>query len=81
MIYVVLYKTIFREEPDMSVLVAKQAPDFTAPAVMPEGVIKEDFKNYMVRLIVNKSPLPPEGILGYRPRPTKVSCNFQMMLT
>ena len=28
----------------MSVLVARQAPDFTAPAVMPEGVIKEDFK-------------------------------------
>jgi peroxiredoxin (alkyl hydroperoxide reductase subunit C) len=28
----------------MSVLVAKNAPDFVAPAVMPEGVIKEDFK-------------------------------------
>jgi len=28
----------------MSVLVARQAPDFTAPAVMPEGVIKEDFR-------------------------------------
>ena len=28
----------------MSVLVAKLAPDFTAPAVMPEGFIKEDFK-------------------------------------
>jgi hypothetical protein len=28
----------------MSVLVAKEAPDFLAPAVMPEGVIKEDFK-------------------------------------
>ena len=28
----------------MSVLVAKEAPDFTAPAVMPEGNIKEDFK-------------------------------------
>jgi len=28
----------------MSVLVTQQAPDFTAPAVMPEGVIKEDFK-------------------------------------
>ena len=28
----------------MSVLVAKEAPDFTAPAVMPDGVIKEDFK-------------------------------------
>jgi len=28
----------------MSVLVAKQAPDFVAPAVMPDGVIKEDFK-------------------------------------
>ena len=28
----------------MSVLVAQKAPDFTAPAVMPEGVIKEDFK-------------------------------------
>ena len=28
----------------MSVLVAQQAPDFTAPAVMPEGIIKENFK-------------------------------------
>lgn len=28
----------------MSVLVAQQAPDFTAPAVMPDGTIKEDFK-------------------------------------
>ena len=28
----------------MSVLVAKQAPDFVAPAVMPDGIIKEDFK-------------------------------------
>lgn len=28
----------------MSVLVAKQAPDFTAAAVMPDGTIKEDFK-------------------------------------
>ena len=28
----------------MSVLVAKEAPDFVAPAVMPDGVIKEDFK-------------------------------------
>ena len=28
----------------MSVLVAKEAPDFVAPAVMPNGVIKEDFK-------------------------------------
>ena len=28
----------------MSVLVAKQAPNFTAPAVMPDGTIKEDFK-------------------------------------
>lgn len=28
----------------MSVLVTKQAPDFTAPAVMPNGSIKEDFK-------------------------------------
>ncbi len=27
----------------MSVLVAKQAPDFTAPAVLPDGVIIEDF--------------------------------------
>jgi len=38
----------------MSVLVAKEAPDFVAPAVMPDGVIKEDFKlsdlrgNYVV---------------------------------
>ncbi len=28
----------------MSILVAKQAPDFTAPAVMPGGVIEESFK-------------------------------------
>ena len=28
----------------MSVLVAQQAPDFTAPAVMPDGSIKGDFK-------------------------------------
>ena len=28
----------------MSVLVNKEAPDFTAPAVMPDGTIKEDFK-------------------------------------
>ncbi len=28
----------------MGVLVTKQAPDFTAPAVMPDGTIKEDFK-------------------------------------
>jgi peroxiredoxin 2/4 len=28
----------------MSVLVNKKAPDFTAPAVMPNGVVKEDFK-------------------------------------
>ncbi|UCF92640.1 MAG: peroxiredoxin [Desulfobacterales bacterium] len=28
----------------MSVLVAKEAPDFLAPAVMPDGTIKEDFK-------------------------------------
>ncbi|MFQ5583956.1 MAG: peroxiredoxin [Calditrichia bacterium] len=28
----------------MSVLVTKEAPDFTAPAVMPDGSIKEDFK-------------------------------------
>jgi peroxiredoxin (alkyl hydroperoxide reductase subunit C) len=27
----------------MSVLVTQQAPDFTAPAVMPDGTIKEDF--------------------------------------
>lgn len=27
----------------MSVLVARQAPDFTAPAVMPDGSIKSDF--------------------------------------
>lgn len=38
----------------MSVLVAKQAPDFVAPAVMPNGIIKEDFNladlrgNYVV---------------------------------
>ena len=28
----------------MSVLVAKEAPDFTSAAVMPDGSIKEDFK-------------------------------------
>ena len=28
----------------MSVLVAKEAPDFTAAAVMADGSIKEDFK-------------------------------------
>ncbi|MBU2585383.1 MAG: redoxin domain-containing protein, partial [Bacteroidetes bacterium] len=28
----------------MSVLVPHKAPDFTAPAVMPDGTIKEDFK-------------------------------------
>ena len=28
----------------MSVLVAKQAPDFTAPAVLPDGTITESFK-------------------------------------
>lgn len=28
----------------MSVLVTKEAPDFTAPAVMPSGVIEEQFK-------------------------------------
>ncbi|MCU0540044.1 MAG: peroxiredoxin, partial [Desulfobacterales bacterium] len=28
----------------MSVLVTQKAPDFTAPAVMPDGTIKEDFK-------------------------------------
>jgi len=28
----------------MSVLIAKEAPDFTAPAVMPGGVIEEQFK-------------------------------------
>ncbi len=28
----------------MSVLVTKDAPDFTAPAVMPDGTIKDDFK-------------------------------------
>jgi peroxiredoxin (alkyl hydroperoxide reductase subunit C) len=27
----------------MSVLVTKEAPDFTAPAVMPDGTIKDDF--------------------------------------
>ena len=28
----------------MSILVTKQAPDFIAPAVMPNGTIKDDFK-------------------------------------
>lgn len=28
----------------MSVLIAQKAPDFTAPAVMPSGVIEEEFK-------------------------------------
>jgi peroxiredoxin (alkyl hydroperoxide reductase subunit C) len=31
-------------ESNMSVLVAKQAPDFTAPAVLGDGTIKEDFR-------------------------------------
>ena len=33
-----------RKEYGMSVLVAKEAPDFTAPAVMPSGIIEEQFK-------------------------------------
>ena len=28
----------------MSVLVSKKAPDFVAPAVMPNGIIEEEFK-------------------------------------
>ncbi len=28
----------------MSILVTQEAPDFTAPAVMPEGIINEEFK-------------------------------------
>jgi len=28
----------------MSVLVAQKAPDFTAPAVMPNGTIDDNFK-------------------------------------
>jgi peroxiredoxin 2/4 len=28
----------------MSILVTREAPDFTAPAVMPDGTIKDDFK-------------------------------------
>ena len=28
----------------MSILVTQQAPDFTAPAVMPNGTIRDDFK-------------------------------------
>jgi peroxiredoxin (alkyl hydroperoxide reductase subunit C) len=28
----------------MSILVTRQAPDFTAPAVMPDGTIQDDFK-------------------------------------
>ena len=28
----------------MSVLIAKEAPDFTAPAVMPNGIIEENFR-------------------------------------
>jgi peroxiredoxin (alkyl hydroperoxide reductase subunit C) len=28
----------------MSILVARNAPEFTAPAVMPDGTIKDDFK-------------------------------------
>jgi peroxiredoxin (alkyl hydroperoxide reductase subunit C) len=33
-----------KEEDFMSVLITKQAPDFTAPAVMPDGTIEEAFK-------------------------------------
>ena len=32
------------KEINMSVLVGKHAPDFTAPAVLPSGEIVEDFK-------------------------------------
>ena len=28
----------------MSVLVTREAPDFVAPAVMPDGTIKDDFR-------------------------------------
>ncbi|MFB3083219.1 MAG: redoxin domain-containing protein, partial [Gammaproteobacteria bacterium] len=28
----------------MSTLIAQQAPDFVAPAIMPDGTIKEEFR-------------------------------------
>jgi peroxiredoxin (alkyl hydroperoxide reductase subunit C) len=33
-----------KKEEFMSVLITKQAPDFTAPAIMPDGTIEETFK-------------------------------------
>lgn len=38
----------------MSVLVTKEAPDFVAPAVMPTGVIEDNFKlsDYRDRYVV-----------------------------
>jgi peroxiredoxin (alkyl hydroperoxide reductase subunit C) len=36
--------TFNKEKNIMSVLVTKAAPDFTAPAAMPDGTIKDDFK-------------------------------------
>ena len=36
--------TTIRKEVSEMIHVGKKAPDFTAPAVMPEGIIKEDFK-------------------------------------
>ena len=44
----------------MSVLVAKEAPDFVAPAVMPDRVIKEDFK---------LSDLRGKYVVSYKPNP------------
>jgi peroxiredoxin (alkyl hydroperoxide reductase subunit C) len=37
------------KERKMSVLVTKEAPDFMAPAVMPNGTIKEDFRLSQLR--------------------------------
>jgi len=38
----------------MSVLVAQKAPEFTAPAVMPSGIIEENFKivDYIGKYVV-----------------------------
>ena len=37
----------------MSVLVAKEAPDFVAPAVMPSGMIEDNFKLSSMSLAMN----------------------------
>ena len=39
-----LPETEKKEERSIMIKVGQKAPDFTAPAVLPEGIIKEDFK-------------------------------------